>query len=245
MNESPRLYSDLATWFHLLTPPYEYREEAEYNAARIVEAASGSVNTVLELGSGGGNNAYHMKQRFTMTLSDLSPEMLDVSRQINPELEHIQGDMRSIRIEGPQFDAVFVNDAVSYLTSEADVRAMAATAAFHCRPHGGVLVVPDHVLERFTPPYTDCGGNDGLDGHGMRFLMWSMDPDPSDTTYLADFAYMLRESDGTVLVEHDRHVLGIFPESLWISALDGAGFDVTVHTDPWDTRVFSGTKRAT
>ena len=244
MSERPRLYSDLAGWFHLLTAPHEYREEAKYYGARIVETASRPVRVVLELGSGGGNNAVHMKRRFAMTLSDLSPDMLETSRRINPELEHIQGDMRSLRIAGAQFDAVFVHDAVSYLASETEVRAMAATAASHCRPDGAVLVVPDHVRENFAPPYVEHGGHDAADGRAMRFVMWTTDPDPTDSTYLTDFAYLLRDPDGTVRVKHDRHVFGIFPESLWTDALEGAGFQVAVHTDPWGARVFSGTKRA-
>ena len=239
----PRLYSDLADWFHLLTAPHDYREEAEYYSACIVEAAVGPVRTVLELGSGGGNNASHMKQRFSMTLSDLSPDMLEVSRQINPELTHVQADMRSLRIPHTQFDAVFVHDAVTYLTTEADVCAMAETAAFHCRPGGAVLVVPDHVRESFTPPYAEHGGHDGADGRSMRYLMWCTDPDPADTTFISDFAYLLRDSDGTVRVEHDRHVQGIFTESVWIDDLTSAGFRTTAQTSRWGTPVFSGTNR--
>ena len=150
--------------------------------------------------------------------------------------------MRSLRIDGPKFDAVFVHDAVSYLTTEAEMREMAATAAYHCRTGGAVLVLPDHVRELFDPPYTEHGGHDGSDGRGLRYLMWSTDPDPSDSTYLADFAYLLRHADGTVSVERDRHVLGIFPESVWVSALQGAGFDVTAFTCPWERRVFAGTR---
>ena len=242
MSEHPRLYRDLSRWFHLLTAPHEYGEEAEYYGARLAGTASGPVQTVLELGSGGGNNASHMKRQFTMTLSDLSPEMLEVSRRINPELEHVQGDMRSLRIAGAKFDAVFVHDAASYLTIETDVRAMAETAAFHCRPQGAVIVAPDHVRERFAPPYAEHGGHDAADGRGMRYLMWSTDPDPSDSTYLVEFAYLLRDTDGTVSVEHDRHVFGIFPESLWTEALGEAGFSVVVNTNPWGTRIFSGTR---
>ncbi len=244
MTEQPQLYRDLAGWFHLLTAPHEYRDEARYYGDRIVEAAYGPVHTVLELGSGGGNNASHMKRRFAMTLSDLSPEMLEVSRRINPELGHVQGDMRSLRIPGARFDAVFVHDAASYLASEDDVRDMAETAAFHCRPGGAVLVVPDYVRESFAPPYVERGGHDAPDGPGMRYLMWTTDPDPADATYVTDFAYLLRDSDGTVRVEHDRHIFGIFPESLWTGALQDAGFDVTVQTDPWGARVFAGTRRA-
>ncbi len=243
MMQRPRLYSDLAGWFHLLTAPHEYREEAEYSVERILEAASGPARAVLELGAGGGNNALHMKRQFEMTLSDLSSEMLEVSRGVNPDLRHIQGDMRSLRVDGPKFDAVFVHDAVSYLTTEDDVRAMAATASYHCRPGGAVLVLPDHVRELFTPPYAEHGGHDGLDGRGLRYLMWATDPDPLDSTYLADFAYLIRQPDGTVNVEHDRHVLGIFPESTWVNALQEAGLDVNALTCPWGRRVFAGTRR--
>ena len=151
--------------------------------------------------------------------------------------------MRSLRIPGAHFDAVFVHDAVTYLTSEADARAMAETAAFHCRPGGSVLVVPDHVRESFTPPYTEHGGHDGADGRSMRYLMWCTDPDPTDSTFVSDFAYLLRESDGTVRVEHDRHVQGIFPESVWIDALTEAGLHTTAQTSRWGTPVFSGTNR--
>lgn len=244
VSERPRLYSNLANWFHLLTAPHDYREEAEFYSDLIMEAAIGPVRTVLELGSGGGNNASHMKERFTMTLTDFSPKMIEVSRRINPELTHIQGDMRSLRVDHAQFDAVFVHDAVTYLTTEEDIHAMASTAAFHCRPGGSVVVVPDHVWESFTPPYTENGGHDGLDGRGMRYLMWTTDPDPTDSTYVSDFAYLLRETDGTVRVEYDRHVQGIFSKSVWIDALTKAGFQTTVRTDPWGPApTFCGTNR--
>ena len=71
--------------------------------------------------------------------------------------------------------------------------------------------------------------------------MWCTDPDPSDTTFVSDFAYLLRDSDGAIRVEHDRHIQGIFPKSVWIDALTSAGFDIITHTSRWETPVFSGT----
>ena len=77
-----RIYSDLAPWFHLLTGLAGHEEEASYYM-RVIEAASeGSARTLLELGSGGGNNASHMKTRFECTLTDLSAKMLGLSRTI-------------------------------------------------------------------------------------------------------------------------------------------------------------------
>ena len=76
----------------------------------------------------------------------------------------------------------------------------------------------------------------------MRYLMWCTDPDPADSTYVSDFAYLLRESDGTVRVEHDRHVNGIFSKSVRIDALTKAGLHTITRRDPWGVApVFLGT----
>jgi len=186
------MYGDLAEWFHLLTPPEEYVEEAAF-ASRILRSFSArSVRTVLELGSGGGNNASDMKAEFGLTLVDLSPSMLEFSRGLNPECEHLIGDMRTVRL-GRRFDAVFVHDAVVYLTAAEELRAAMETAFVHLEPGGAALFVPDCVKETFRPA-TDHGGQDG-EGRSLRYLEWSWDPDPEDTEYLTDYAFLLRGGD--------------------------------------------------
>jgi trans-aconitate methyltransferase len=171
---------------------------------------------------GGGNNASHLKARFRMTLTDRSPAMLEVSRRLNPECEHVEGDMRTLRLDR-RFDAVFVHDAVAYMTTESDVRAAIETAFMHCEPGGSALFAPDHLRETFQPS-TDHGGHDeGL--RGLRYLEWTWDPDPSDTTYIVDYAYLLRESDGTVRAECDRYLEGLFSRAQWLAWLSDAGFD--------------------
>ena len=74
---------------------------------------------------------------------------------------------------------------------------------------------------------TDWGGHDG-EREAVRFLEWAWDPDPADTTYLVDYTYVLRDRDGSVRVEHDRHVEGIFPRELWLRLLREAGFEPSV-----------------
>jgi hypothetical protein len=61
-DQLPRLYTELADWFHLLTAPDEYAEEADFYWRTIRAASSTPPTTLLELGSGGGNNAWHYKQ---------------------------------------------------------------------------------------------------------------------------------------------------------------------------------------
>src|ERR1044071_4238379 len=95
-----RLYSDLASWRPVLSAPQEYPEEAAAEAT-ILNSAAIDVHEVLELGSGGGHNAVHLKRHFSLTLVDLSEDMLAVSRRLNPESTHHQGDMRTIRLRRP------------------------------------------------------------------------------------------------------------------------------------------------
>lgn len=220
--DGPRLYSEFAAWWPLLSAPEDYEEEAVFYYKLLAGASTIPLREVLELGSGGGNNASHLKAHFRMTLTDVSPGMLEVSRKLNPECEHVQGDMRTVRL-GRQFDAVFVHDAVCYMTTEADVQQAIATAFVHCKPGGAVVFCPDHTRENFRPG-TDHGGHDGPDGRGLRYLGWTRDPDPNDTTYTTDYAYLLRSPDGTVTVEHDRHIDGLFSRNDWLRWMEEAGF---------------------
>jgi SAM-dependent methyltransferase len=229
MSDGPRLYRELALWWPLLSPPEEYREEATFYRELLEAACTTKPQTLLELGSGGGSNASHLKRRFTLTLVDRSEEMLAVSAALNPECEHVQGDMREVRL-GRSFDAVFLHDALCYLTDEPSLAAAIETAFVHCAPGGAALFVPDYVRERFVET-TDCGGRDGPE-RGLRYLEWVWDPDPGDTQYLVDFAYLLREPDGSVRVEQDRHVEGIFPRATWLRLLAEAGFEP--RTLPWE-----------
>lgn len=230
-NTLPRLYTGIASWFHLLTHPDDYTEEAAVYRDSILGASKTRPRTLLELGSGGGNNAFHLKRDFECTLSDLSPAMLELSRTINPECTHIAGDMRTLCL-GREFDAVFVHDAVMYLTTEEDLRQAMETAFIHCRPGGVALFAPDCVRETFTPA-TSHGGHDG-EGRALRYLEWRWDPDPEDTTYLVDFAYLLRESGCEVRVLYDRHVFGFFPRGTWRRLLQETGFQLCSATSRSD-----------
>src|SRR5579864_1706732 len=179
MGETPALYDEMADWWPLLSAPEDYGAEAAEYQRLLLQHARGDVKTVLELGSGGGNNASHLKRRFRLTLVDRASGMLAVSARLNPDCEHIQGDMRTIRL-GRDFDAVFVHDAVDYMATEADLSQVMATACAHCRPGGITVFMPDDIAETYQP-VTGCGGGDGDDGRGARFLQWSWDPDPGDT----------------------------------------------------------------
>ena len=232
-----KLYDELAGWWPVFSDRAEYRRETAQFLRVIRHSTRPAPRTLLELGSGGGSSASHLKARFTMTLVDLSPRMLKVSRKVNPECEHIRGDIRTIRL-GRTFDAVFVHDAICHMTTEASLRAAMKTAYVHCRLGGAALFVPDFVRETFLAG-TDEGGNDSERG-SVRFLQWVVDPDPSDTTYVVDFAILLRDRRGKARMVHDHHVQGLFPRARWLALLREVGFKAGVVRDRVPREVFLG-----
>ena len=240
-------YGELADWWPLISPPEEYTEEAAI-FANLFASVPIPGREVLELGSGGGHNAFHLKSSYQMTLTDVSAPMLAVSKKLNPECEHIQGDMRNLRL-ARMFDAVFVHDAVAYMTSESDLRQVIETAYVHCRPGGVALLVPDDTCESFVAA-SNCGGYDAPDGRGARYLEWSHPPAEGSTESLTDYVFLLREVDGRVRLYHETHRLGLFSRQVWLRLVEEAGFAAVAVPEPTTEdrlprEMFVGTKPPT
>lgn len=220
---TPRLYDELAEWWPVMSAPEDYAEEAALFAETLETAAAGPVRTLLELGSGGGHTASHLKKRFDLTLVEPSVGMRAASERRNPEARHVDGDMRAVRL-ARTFDAVLVHDAVMYMTTEADLAAAMATAFAHCRPGGAALFVPDDTTETFRPD-TSTGGHDEGD-RSFRYLEWTHPPaPPGTTTFRTVYAFLMKSGGGPVRCERDEHVLGLFPRATWLRLLHDAGFD--------------------
>jgi SAM-dependent methyltransferase len=219
-------YGSLASWWPLISPVGDYAEEAAYIAG-LLAAHHRPLRTLLELGSGGGHIAHHLAfhlPEVEFVLTDLSDDMLAVSRTLNPGCRHLQGDMRTLRLR-ERFDAVLIHDAVEYMLTEADLRAAITTAATHLEPGGVVVIAPDATAESVTFD-ADVGGvdaTDPLDGRGVRFLEWTWDPDPNDTWIQTEYSFILRERDGTITTTHESHRTGVFPEQTWQRLLADAG----------------------
>jgi hypothetical protein len=64
----------------------------------------------------------------------------------------------------------------------------------------------------------------------LRYLQWTWDPDHTDSTYLADFAYLLREEGQPPRCVSDRHVCGLFGRADWLRLLGEVGFRATIRS---------------
>jgi SAM-dependent methyltransferase len=213
------LYDELVDWYDLVDPLEDHEDEAEIFIDILDREAPGA-RSLLELGSGAGNNAYYLKQRYDCTLTDLAPTMLERSRAINPACRHLEGDMRNMRL-AEAFDIVFVHDAITHITTLPDLQAAIRTVAAHLKPGGAALAVPDYVTETFQ---TRSEGEERTDGRRtLRYTETDTPPAPGEHVYHATFVVDLYE-DGRYLRQHAfTHSYGVFATAEWIEAFDAAG----------------------
>jgi len=68
----------------------------------------------------------------------------------------------------------------------------------------------------------------------MRYLEWTLAPEPGGTSYEVHFACLLREGS-EVRVVHDRHQHALFTRQQWQDVLESVGFVVTI--PPVDTAI--------
>ncbi len=149
--------------------------------------------------------------------------MLTNAGKLNPECESFRRDMRNFNL-GRQFDAVFINDAIVYMTSRQDLLKAFQMAHKHLKAGGAMISYPDRCKERFkqndTTVWTAKRGEMDL-----TFIENNYDPDPKDETFETTFVYLIRNK-GRLRIEQDFHVCGLFGLHVWRGLLKKAGFEL-------------------
>ena len=219
------MYGEFAHLWQQISAPQDYAEEAAELREVMFDLLQGGPEPyrpkVLEMGVGGGNSLSHLTDFVDAVATDVSPSMLEISRQLNPSAEHVIGDMRTMRLDR-MFDAVIVLDAISYMLTLDDLRQTFATARAHLESGGVFIAGPDWLEGITVVPNLSCklGSADDL-----SYAEYVHDPDTSDTQIELIFDFYLPQPDGSVRVEEDRHQHGIFPLETWLLTLREAGFD--------------------
>jgi len=238
----PRMYTEFAHYWPLISDPADYADEAKVWRDTLRARLGPGRHEILELGVGGGHNLSHLTGEFKATAADLSPQMIEQARKLNPDVTFHVGDMRTIRLDR-EFRAVLIHDAISYMLTEDDLRATFATAAAHLEPGGVFITSPDWTRENFHAPAVSHDTN--TDGAiTFTLIEYTRDPDPADTTAESLMWYLIEE-EGTLRVEEDRHVMGLFSEETWLRLIEEAGFYVEkvpydFHEDHRESYLFVG-----
>jgi SAM-dependent methyltransferase len=219
--EQGRLYTDLVWTWPIISPWEDYVEETEALVKRIKEFHSDKLQTILNLGCGGGHNDKTLKKYFQVTGLDLSAEMLTLARKLNPECTYLNGDMRTARLDN-EYDVVVVFDSLAHMLSEQDLKAAFNTAFAHLRPGGIFCTYREFTPEHFIQNMTRTSVHQG-DDIEIVLIENEYDPDPHDFTFESTMVYLTR-CEGHLYIETDRGLNGLFPLKTWTRLLTDAGF---------------------
>ncbi len=241
-----RMYDDFAHLWPLISHHSDYAIEAKYwRDALASEIEQPTRMRILELGVGGGNNLHHIlypecdgrlsrhpacngvhmrsdQPNHDAAVVDLSEKMLENCKLLNPSVAQHIGDMRSVRLH-EKFDAVLIHDAVCYLMSEDDITATLATAHAHLKPGGVLIMAPDWFTETYPGTQLNSGIRRDVTPE-FASIEYDHYPNPNDNKVESVFIYIIKNSDGSVRVEEDRHITGIFSINTWLSLMEQAGF---------------------
>lgn len=214
------LYSQLARWWPLLSPPDRYVWIANRVSDVIRRCKQIRGRTVLALGAGGGCLVHHLSRTYRVTVTDISLEMLAVSARMNPECEHGLGDMRALRL-GRQFAAVIAEDAISYMATRADLLAALSTAYEHTAPGGVGVFVPEYTAETFAE--NEYSGSAAWGDERVRFHRCTRRLQDTGENYASRFVYLVTKA-GAVWSAEETHIFGLFNRDVWLQLLMEVGF---------------------
>ena len=201
-----KLYSELATWWPLLSPPSHYVEEAADLRPALHAAPDAPPRTLLELGSGGGSLAFHLKGDFQLTLTDrVGRDARQSTARSTPSASTSRATCAR-STSGARSIIVLIHDAIMYCTDPASVQRGAGDrgAALPSRRRDAA---PPGLREGDLHAQTPItAAKMAPDGRALRYLEWTTDPDPADDTFQTLYVFAMREADGTTAVEHDLHL---------------------------------------
>lgn len=223
-------YRELAWVDPILSPPEDDTEETTGMVAALNRGAKGPVRTLLHLGCGAGINDFTFKKHFQVTGIDVNEPMLEVARQLNPEVTYQMGDMRTVDLQQP-FDAVAIPDSIMHLLTVEDLQKTMGTVCKHLRP-GGVLLVVLHAREDFQENnfvYTGAQGEIEITLFENNHIV-----NPGGDLWEATVVYLIRRQ-GKLEIHSDVCRGGLFPLATWRSLFEQAGLEVLQETLMDDT----------
>ena len=137
-----RFYDRYAQYYDSIYSFKNYRKESNKLVEFIRKYKRSSGKDLLDVACGTGNHIAFLKKRYHVQGLDISPQMLEIAREKNPEITFHQGDMTNFQL-ARQFDAVTcLFSAIGHVRSRQRLERAIRRMVAHLKPGGLLLVEP-------------------------------------------------------------------------------------------------------
>jgi SAM-dependent methyltransferase len=219
------MFTETARYYDRIYSHKDYDGEVE----KILSIVEGELRTdgrrLLDVACGTGLHLGRLKGHFEAEGLDLSPELLQIARERNPELTFHQADMRTFALDA-RFDVITcLFSSIGYMTTPDDLHQAIARMADHLVLGGLLLVEPWLTPEMWRPNTVHALFIDELELKIARINTSLSEGRAS----IFDLHHLIGTPEGTEhVVEH--HELGLYTVDEMTEAFTVAGLDV--HHDP-------------
>ena len=222
------LYDERADLYDAIYHWKDYAAECERLREVLLAEGVADGARVLEAACGTGSHLEKLRQWYSLSGFDRSPEMLRVaSTKLGPE-GLFEADMAAFEAPEAPFDAVLcLFSSIGYLLDEQSLQAAARCFAAALRSGGTLVVEPWITPEDFN---AGRGAMHTYDSEDLKLCRMALSAVEGEISFF-DFHWLV--SRPSKPVEHfvERHELRLFTRPQMIQAFEAAGFDVRFESD--------------
>lgn len=200
----------------------DYRAECRKLGALIEEHLLSGGRRLLDVACGTGRHIKYLRDRFEVEGLDISPDLLEVARQRNPDIPFHLGNMIDFDL-GDAFDVVTcLFSSIGYVKTLENLSHALTSMAHHLSPGGILIIEPWFTPENWHPETVHAAF---IDEPELKIARVNTSFVDGRLSYF-DLHHLIGTPEGT---EHfvERHELGLFETQEMSAAFAEEGLEVT------------------
>jgi SAM-dependent methyltransferase len=231
-------YARTARYYDKLYAFKDYAAESE-SLLDVIRNRIGSPRpSILDVACGTGLHIAHLKRHASVQGLDISPDLIDIARNRNPDVRFHQGDMAAFDL-GETFDVVAcLFSSIGYVETIERLEAAMRCMTRHVRSGGLLLIEPWFTPADWTPHTVHALF---IDEPALKIARVSTSFVEGRLS-IFDLHHLIGTPEGTEhIVEH--HSMGLFEREEMARAMGNAGLEVAYDpAGPSGRGLYIGTK---
>ena len=220
------MYTETARYYDRIYDFKDYAGEVRVLAALLDGQLHPAGLRLLDVACGTGRHLEHLAERYDVEGLNLSPELLAVARETNPNVRFHCADMQSFELND-RFDVITcLFSSIGYMETESDLHRAIAVMARHLVPRGLLIIEPWFTPEAWRPNTV----------HGMFIDDAELKLARINTSLvegrvsILDLHHLIGTPEGTRHVI-ERHEMLLYTVDEMTAPFEAAGLDVTYDSE--------------